>query len=580
MARTREGGALSGVIRGCGRVCEVMIDPIRHRPRRLAALLTAAGLLLLPGVVTRSSGGPLPESLEQGWTSAEREAFYRGTQGARMLPLSWLRALDRVDSDARFLADGLVRYGYLRSPTPAAADLPVGFAIDRGARHDWVGISCAACHSGEVRYRGRRVYVDGGPAGASLWPLLSELYAALEATAADRRSPRFRRFARAVLGPDGRGGDDDRLFADLTRTVEEWGEFLLPGAPTVAWGPGRADGFGFIFNRLAGGLLNRPENIEPLDAPVSYPQLWGTSWHDRVQWNGSAPNRSDFERLARNTGQLLGNFAHVVLRRPDPNAPYYPSSVDPDRLRAIEDAIKRLRPPAWPGDLLGPIDATRAREGGRLYEHHCASCHAVLPADRYDTPIEVVLTPVAAVGTDPAMAEDYCNRWFDPGRLEGVAVSPIAGGPLPDPVRARSFLNHVIIGAILVPDLRAEPGRAVGSTPPAMPAALEPCGPDDPLMAYKARPLHGIWATAPFLHNGSVPTLYDLLLPPRERPGRFWVGSRELDPYRVGFESRRGPGAFLFDTAARGNSRLGHDYATERLTEQQRWALVEYLKSL
>mgnify|MGYP000928177939 CR=1 FL=1 len=125
------------------------------------------------------------------------------------------------------------------------------------------------------------------------------------------------------------------------------------------------------------------------------------------------------------------------------------------------------------------------------------------------------------------------------------------------------------------------------------------------LEAYKARPLNGIWATAPYLHNGSVPTLYDLLLPKKRdgdpddgeyRPDEFQVGSREFDPKKVGFRTT-GYQGFTFKThdkegkEIRGNSNAGHEYASGKtaqpdgkilpaLSEKQRWDLLEYLKTL
>jgi hypothetical protein len=142
------------------------------------------------------------------------------------------------------------------------------------------------------------------------------------------------------------------------------------------------------------------------------------------------------------------------------------------------------------------------------------------------------------------------------------------------------------------------------------------------LYAYKGRPLNGIWATAPFLHNGSVPNLYELLLPSLCDEGRipgktcrsktFTVGNRELDTKYVGFvqevdPNKRDPGLFVFDTSLAGNSNGGHEYAAgatpiiktdekgkpirksdgqfdleylEPINHDDRMALVEYLKSL
>ena len=97
--------------------------------------------------------------------------------------------------------------------------------------------------------------------------------------------------------------------------------------------------------------------------------------------------------------------------------------------------------------------------------------------------------------------------------------------------------------------------------------------------SYKGRPLDGVWATAPYLHNGSVPNLWELMKPPDRRVKVFYVGSRELDPVNVGLESSESPGAFKYDTSLPGNSNAGHTYGTQ-LTEAQKWDLVEFMKSL
>ena len=106
---------------------------------------------------------------------------------------------------------------------------------------------------------------------------------------------------------------------------------------------------------------------------------------------------------------------------------------------------------------------------------------------------------------------------------------------------------------------------------------------------YPARPLDGIWATAPYLHNGSVPTLYHLLLPAKDRPTEFVVGAQEFLPKQVGFEwdpaefpdmrdkRNRQRKLFLLDTRIPGNHNTGHEYG-DHLTDDERWALVEYLK--
>jgi len=115
---------------------------------------------------------------------------------------------------------------------------------------------------------------------------------------------------------------------------------------------------------------------------------------------------------------------------------------------------------------------------------------------------------------------------------------------------------------------------------------------------YKPRPLEGVWATAPFLHNGSVPTIYDLLSPAYERPSEFYLGRREFDPIKVGFMTDRGASkrGFLFNTRIQGNHNTGHEFRAgynaaaaaagdyqygvigPALTVDERFAIIEYLK--
>jgi hypothetical protein len=112
--------------------------------------------------------------------------------------------------------------------------------------------------------------------------------------------------------------------------------------------------------------------------------------------------------------------------------------------------------------------------------------------------------------------------------------------------------------------------------------------PRPPESVYKAAPRDGVWATAPFMHNGSVPNLYEMLVPAKERTKKFYYG-REFDPVKVGLDTTAASGQFLLDTELPGNSNAGHSFEDSPrgngvigplLTENERWALVEYLKSI
>jgi hypothetical protein len=214
---------------------------------------------------------------------------------------------------------------------------------------------------------------------------------------------------------------------------------------------------------------------------------------------------------------------------------------------------------------------------------------------------------VDKVATDPTMADNSVhydgfsgllrNQYLKAGvgnvlldtrapvaALLTKATENVVATPDPDKWFFTRFADWIVDLIRDFIDNKIKPSVKSGSYTPDTTAA-----PFASLLAYKGRPLNGIWATAPYLHNGSVPTLYDLLLPaspkpddPKDmvyRPKTFIVGSRELDTKKVGFKSAGYPG-FLFDTSVPGNSNAGHDYGNRKLSEQDRLDLVEFMKSL
>jgi hypothetical protein len=116
-------------------------------------------------------------------------------------------------------------------------------------------------------------------------------------------------------------------------------------------------------------------------------------------------------------------------------------------------------------------------------------------------------------------------------------------------------------------------------------------------LAYKARPLAGAWATAPYLHNGSVRNLYQLLLPQHQRDTSFRIGRSVFDPVQVGLaEGEENEGGMLFDTAIGGNANTGHEFRDgytfweegsppqygvigPAYSDRERYAIIEYIKT-
>jgi cytochrome c5 len=376
-------------------------------------------------------------------------------------------------------------------------------------------------------------------------------------------------------------------------------------------------------------LLNKLFNSP--NAPVSYPFLWDIPQHDYVQWNGIAAN-AGLGPLGRNAGEVIGVFGTLDWAIKDGfSVPAllggqgnhedhisYESSVYVHNLRRIEAQLKQLQSPKWPEDVLGKIDSARFRRGGALFDTHCAACHEEIDRTSPDRRVIANMTKLEAIGTDPQMAKNSVGYSGYSGILRNQYVSalevgnilidkkaPVAAlltkattGVVADPYPDANYVQRVVnwindLGAsFFTNEIKASIKN--GNYNPDISAA-----PFASLLAYKGRSLNGIWATAPYLHNGSVPTLYDILLPQKRtgdpangeyRPDRFVVGSREFDPEKVGYVSQ-GYKGFAFDTSLKGNSNGGHEYGTlhdeslgkrglKAMTKDERLDLLEYLKSL
>ena len=541
------------------------------------------------------SNGHQTMFLNQQWTDAERDRFYNTPQGSYLIPYSWFVALEAAGKDYRFNDKrNIRRYGYLVNDGYSSANpgkLPVGFAKEPALNGEpWVGYTCAACHTNEIHYRGQKIRIDGGPAMADFTAFNNGLNAALEATLGNEK--RFDRFARKVLGKGANQTGKAELFSQVTDRTEWLKGFAQRGKPNYAFGAARVDAFGVIMNEVFGLDLGVMDNVRIPTAPVSYPFLWGTPQHDFVQWTGSA-----FNPFGRNVGEVLGAFGCVNLNPKScdnlVSLGVMSQNLGETTARAwelfeLERLVTKLGKPHWPETLFGTIDQASAFRGLALYkqsssgEESCADCHSLPDSSTGQYPstdpkenlfgktfVKTHMTPLDDIGTDPLTATNFALRTVNPG-----AALP--------PVPAPGMLSNLVGGAVLDSISRAQPPfdalefaeligyrRKTDGTPYAPPN----------LLAYRARPLDGIWATAPYLHNGSVPSLYELLLPPEERIRVFYVGNREFDPDKVGIKSGRNNGGFRFDTRFPGNRNSGHPYGTD-LGEEDRLDLLEFLKTL
>jgi mono/diheme cytochrome c family protein len=210
--------------------------------------------------------------------------------------------------------------------------------------------------------------------------------------------------------------------------------------------------------------------------------------------------------------------------------------------RGVLEYLVSLEPPKYPF----PIDAAKAEEGEALFRDNCAKCHGTY-GESWTYPNRVI--PLEEIGTDA-------------NRHRGIGVK--YGAAYAESWFAKEPGGWFVDGKLL----RWTPG-------------------------YQAPPLDGVWATAPYFHNGSVPTL-DGVLNSKARPSLFTrsfrTGEADYDKAKVGWkvrELRSPPGTDVpaierrkvYDTSKPGRGNAGHTYG-DHLSDAERAAVVEYLKTL
>ena len=611
--------------------------------RKLSTVtLVAAGLLLS---VSSCSTWVKPPQADwvQGWSDKQRSAWYEAGQGSRLMPWSWIKALEQAGSDKPFLADdNMAGFRFVPRTTSFGARLPIGFALDRqddsgfgfsrlrwydGQRsnEEWIGLNCSACHTAQIVYAGKPRTIDGAPSLVDFQSFIEAVDAALVATRDD--PAKWERFATRVLPADPAKKDQNRamLKAALGRLIawEKVAQHLNEPQPgQIRYGYGRLDAIGHIFNKVSMLAFNADDVIagkghprpNAADAPVNYPFLWDIYRHSKLQWDGvvasarvpaNAAKYVDFGALGRNAGEVIGVFGDVVVK-PMPDMHGFPSSVLVQNLDRLEVTLRGLQPPKWPADFPA-LDQAKVDAGRQLFvQRGCKGCHTIEAPGTAVFDIHMIRQVRDSQGqgninnTDPWMACNALTYKTATGNLQGRPQGYVSGQALGSLEPLSILLATTVKGSLIAKwkdlvavavdtflGIRLPPqvirGADTGTSAAARAARLDSCfKANSDLFAYKARPLDGIWATPPYLHNGSVPTLFDLLRAPADRPAAFQTGTREYDPVRVGYHTGADAigNSFSFDVSQTGNGNMGHDYRVGELTDAQRWALVEYMKTL
>ena len=247
-------------------------------------------------------------------------------------------------------------------------------------------------------------------------------------------------------------------------------------------------------------------------APVKFGLVWNVAERGWVQWDGNTQ-----QPIARNLAASLGLGAPIVDNR---------ALLDLALVQRHTALTEMIRAPTYPRGW--PLDTAAANRGAAHYQRHCAVCHDVESKDP-----QARLHNPFVIGTDIRRA-----RQFD---------------------RRQEALHDKLFRTLRISGYtqgEAPPFRATGK--------------------YWAVDLAGVWARSPYLHNGSVRTMWELLSPAKNRAQTFWRGTSVYDPQHMGFVD---DGSFRFDVSVPGNSKAGHEYGAD-LADNERRDLIEYLKTL
>jgi len=538
-------------------------------------LILSMLVLMLAGCGSDSdisdSGDKAPLALNQGaeWTAANQAALYYADQGSWIMPYEWAKAL-KLPSGQSFLSQLTTSYGYIPNPvSPSNPEgLPVGFLVaNPGTKNQQLSMNCAACHTRQIEVEGIKYRIDGGPAVSNLYALFQGIDLVVGNTLNDLAA--FNAFQAAVQVPA------ETLRKELTTWYTPYNTLMSRSLPTTPWGIGRADAVAMLQNRASGldigPIANQhiiASNIAVAAQPVRYPFIWNSGKQDFTQWAGTSINGDMTYAFSRNTGEALGVFA---LFKPRSNAAVAGgvdflavNSINYKTVFNIQTSVNQIGPPQWPW----PVDNAMVFQGKGLYEKNCASCHGIKQGQPRPGNPNTWATPVQNVNTDSSYYKNFVVPTTSSGILTGLTV-PYSTNVVPATGAASVSLFDVANSSALLqfdPSLNLSikaPSRAVGS--------------------FESKVLQGVWAAAPYLHNGSVPTLAALLTPAANRPTSFQVGP-VYDLVNVGLAVEQPSGSATVRVTTdcsvmEGNSRCGHEFGT-LLTPDEKKALIEYLKTL
>jgi len=505
--------------------------------------------------------GSIETAQVPGWSRRDLEFFLHGSMSTEVVPETVLRAFIRAYPDLFPSAD-FTHLGLIPDPE---FGWPVGFSrakVPHLGGLSAVGLNCAACHVGEVSSMAGAapVRVLGMTSHFDAEAFFGSVIVSTFRTADPAGMKKFLSAWLAVNDPTG-GDPAQQLFDNQWRQQERniiaaisadpsGAKDLPPGAlhqisggelrlnhKTLSQGTdlaALAHSTLKLFHNMRAALHVPdvpPDKAPPASGPgrndafgllsavlfgapqPPAPVKYGLVWNvENRHWVHWDGNTQS--PIGRNLLASLGLGAPLIARH---------GQLDFELVKRQTDLSERIRTPRYPF----AIDEARANRGAATYQSRCASCHdgsEKINARLYD-PLEI--------GTDPSRA-----RLFNPLQAD----------------RFNQFLAEL-----------ETPGYKPGNEPGIRST-----------QKYLSPGMAGVWARSPYLHNGSVRTMQELLTSPAARAKSFHRGTRVYETAQMGYLDE---GVYVLDTATPGNSNAGHDYGTD-LSNDRKKELIEYLKTL
>lgn len=376
------------------------------------------------------------------------------------------------------------------------------------------------------------------------------------------------------------------------------------------------DGFGRLEAFISAGnrVFRDREDWVSSDAAVGFPSIWDISKKSVYHYTANTNSL-----LVRNIGQAMGLGALFLDDNGD-------STVNMHNLAELEELAGKIPYPDWnkvfaedaKKDESFVIDLEKVQRGKQIYQQNCATCHSPNLVGPQKNLVEYKVYSVDEIGTDKNLAINIVKPVNE--RIGYADLFGKTGEKMISFYKNKYGVDNKIIANWIGTEQRGKPWiRDTYSQKIQEQGRQENYSQIQPQAGYQARDLKGVWATAPYLHNNSVPTLRDLLEVDTKRPQIFERGINYFDPVKVGLKQRyeydKDKSSLIlpisrknkveevvsqfkiknchykkgnteetvwatdvcFDVKESGNSNKGHNYGVD-LKEYEKQDLIEFLK--